>query len=107
MSRCAIMRMLDYTPLERLPVARPVVRLSFLASRCAGKRVLDLGGLDETAFAKQGTSDWLHGRIAAGVTTGAEVPHSPPIPPPDLISTPPTPTFHRHRCTIPLFLALP
>jgi trans-aconitate methyltransferase len=55
---------LAYTPLERLPIRRPVDRLSYLEEACRGLRVLDLGGWDETAAAKRGSEDWLHGRLA-------------------------------------------
>jgi trans-aconitate methyltransferase len=55
---------LAYTPLERLRMRRPVARLSFLAEACRGRRVLDLGGWDETAAAKRDSTDWLHGRLA-------------------------------------------
>lgn len=55
---------LAYTTLERIPVAGPVERIDFIAERCAGKRVLDIGCLDETALTKRGTSEWLHARIA-------------------------------------------
>lgn len=44
---------------------RPVDRLSHVAALCAGKRVLDIGCLDETALEKHDTQHWLHGRIAA------------------------------------------
>lgn len=55
-----------YLPLERLPVARPVDRLRYLADACAGRRVLDLGAMDETAYrAKQGKGQWLHAALAA------------------------------------------
>jgi SAM-dependent methyltransferase len=55
---------LAYTTLERVPVVRPVDRIGFIAARCEGKRVLDIGCLDETALNKRGTSEWLHARIA-------------------------------------------
>lgn len=55
---------LRYEPLERLRVARPVDRVSYVSRQCAGKRVLDLGCLDETAPEKRDGKDWLHGRIA-------------------------------------------
>jgi len=55
---------LAFTPLERLRVGRPVDRVSWIAERCRGRRVLDLGAYDETALVKRGTRHWLHGRIA-------------------------------------------
>lgn len=57
-----------YKPLERLPVRRPVDRVAYIRSACAGRRVLDLGALDETAFeAKRGKGNgtWLHEEIGA------------------------------------------
>lgn len=56
---------LRYLPLERLRLGATVARLPYLVERCRGRRVLDLGGYDETALAKQDTEHWLHGRIAA------------------------------------------
>lgn len=73
--------MLAYTPLERLNVRRPVDRIPFIADRCTGKRVLDLGAMDETAYAaKKGQGSWLHeeiGRTASrviGIDNSALVP---------------------------------
>jgi hypothetical protein len=55
---------LRYTPLERLYVVRPVDRTKFIARACAQRRVLDLGAMDETAFAaKRGRGTWLHEEI--------------------------------------------
>jgi SAM-dependent methyltransferase len=56
---------LRYDPLERLQVARPVDRVAYIAERCRGKRVLDIGCFDETALVKRETRHWLHGRISA------------------------------------------
>jgi hypothetical protein len=62
---------LAFTPLERLSPPRPVDRISFIAANCTGRRVLDLGAMDETAFAaKRGLGTWLHeeiGKVAASV----------------------------------------
>lgn len=55
---------LRYEPLERLRVRRPVDRVAYVVDACAGKRVLDLGCLDETAPDKRAGGEWLHGRIA-------------------------------------------
>jgi len=55
-----------YTPLEKLPVARPRDRLEIVRSLCAGKNVLDLGAMDETAYlSKRGSGTWLHEEIAS------------------------------------------
>ena len=60
------MQALTYHPLEKLPVRRPVERIDYVASRCAGLRVLDLGALDETVVGKPQHSSWkwLHGEVA-------------------------------------------
>jgi hypothetical protein len=55
---------LKYETLERLSVPRPVDRLAYAQAFCRGRRVLDIGCLDETALQKRDTSHWLHGRIA-------------------------------------------
>lgn len=55
---------LRYETLERLTVSKPVDRLGYIADRCRGKYVLDLGCLDETALGKRDTEFWLHGRIS-------------------------------------------
>ena len=55
-----------YTPLERLHVPRPVDRILAIKGICAGKKILDLGAMDETAYtSKQGQGTWLHEEIAA------------------------------------------
>jgi Methyltransferase domain len=57
-------RQLKYTPLERLDLARPVDRIEFIARACVGCQVLDLGAMDETAWAaKRGRGSWLHEEI--------------------------------------------
>ena len=54
-----------YEPLERLPVSKPVHRIDFIRKQCSGKKVLDLGAMDETAYqAKQGRGTWVHEEIA-------------------------------------------
>ena len=54
---------LSYESLEKLDVSAPVDRLDYIASRCEGRAVLDIGCFDETALEKRGTEHWLHGRI--------------------------------------------
>jgi len=56
---------LAYETLEPLRARRPVERVGFMSSRCRGKRVLDIGCLDETALEKRETEEWLHRRIGA------------------------------------------
>jgi hypothetical protein len=58
------LRPLSYQPLERLHLPRPVGRAAFVVEHCRGKRVLDLGGYDETALIKRESGEWLHGMIA-------------------------------------------
>lgn len=56
---------LEYTPLERLKVDKPVDRIAYLRACCVGKSVLDLGALDETAFnCKRGNGTWVHEEVA-------------------------------------------
>ena len=56
---------LRYTPLEKIEIPRPVDRIATLKRACAGKVVLDLGAMDETAFrSKCGQGVWLHEELA-------------------------------------------
>jgi methyltransferase family protein len=56
---------LRYTALERVGAPRPVDRISYIARECAGRYVLDLGAMDETAWqAKRGHGTWLHEEIS-------------------------------------------
>lgn len=72
---------LRYDPLERLRVPRPVDRIAYVAEACRGRKVLDLGALDETAFAqKHGRGTWLHERIAAVAQYVVGVDSSPAVP---------------------------
>src|ERR1700722_18899274 len=71
----------QYTPLEKLTVARPVDRISYIRSACAGKVVLDLGAMDETAFAsKRGKGTWLHEVLAEVATEVVGVDNSSVVP---------------------------
>jgi len=72
---------LRYEPLEALSVPRPVDRIEFVAAACRGRVVLDLGAMDETAYAaKRGRGTWLHEAIAAtalrviGIDNSAAIP---------------------------------
>jgi SAM-dependent methyltransferase len=71
---------LQYRTLEKVPVRRPVDRISFIADRCRGKRVLDIGCLDETALFKKDTMHWLHGRITQVAESAVGVDNSTRIP---------------------------
>lgn len=75
------MQQLAYSPLEPIRVPRPVDRIDYIVSRCAGRRVLDLGCYDETALVKRDTDTWLHGRIAAVATSVLGIDSSEAIPP--------------------------
>jgi hypothetical protein len=56
---------LEYTPLEKIKVDRPVNRLEYVSNLCTNKRVLDIGCYDETALKlKKNTNYWLHGLIS-------------------------------------------
>jgi hypothetical protein len=56
---------LTYLPLEHFSLRRPVERLKYIRHKCLGKRVLDLGALDETEIHKNQhrTWKWLHREI--------------------------------------------
>lgn len=74
------MQTINYTPFERLAVARPVDRIDFAAQAVTNKRVLDLGAYDETSFDKKEHQYWLHGRMAEtaayvyGIDSSAKLP---------------------------------
>src|SRR5215217_3157486 len=91
---------LTYETLERVTVGQPVDRLEFIAERCRGKRVLDLGCLDETALVKRDTKHWLHGRLSdvAGEVLGID--SSDKLPDEGLI-TGPTSRIYRGDATDP------
>jgi hypothetical protein len=55
---------LSYSPLEKIPVKKPVDRIGYIIKNCEGKNVLDLGCYDETALTKQSTGYWLFEEIS-------------------------------------------
>lgn len=55
---------INYATLAKLPVRRPVDRLTFISNLCKERSVLDVGCFDETALTKRDTEYWLHGRIS-------------------------------------------
>ena len=60
---------LRYEPMERLRLPRPRHRIAYVVDACQGRKVLDLGAMDETAFeAKRGSGFWLHEEIARVAT---------------------------------------
>jgi 2-polyprenyl-3-methyl-5-hydroxy-6-metoxy-1,4-benzoquinol methylase len=91
---------LKYETLERIDVSRPVDRLAYIVGLCRGKRVLDIGCLDETALIKRDTEHWLHGRIAevaasvVGIDASAQIPN-------DGITTGPASVIYRGDGTNP------
>jgi 2-polyprenyl-3-methyl-5-hydroxy-6-metoxy-1,4-benzoquinol methylase len=73
---------LRYTPLEAISVHRPVDRIKYIVNACAGRRVLDLGAMDETAWkSKRGRGTWLHEEIARVARQVEGVDNSPLVPP--------------------------
>lgn len=75
------MQSLSYTALEGIKVGRPRDRVAQIEAHARGKRVFDLGALDETAYAaKQDNGRWLHSRLCAvasevvGIDNSALVP---------------------------------
>lgn len=79
---------LNYDTLERIRVGQPVDRVDFIAGRCRGRTVLDVGCYDETALIKRGTGDWLHGRICATARRVVGVDNSAAIPPEGIATAP-------------------
>jgi SAM-dependent methyltransferase len=77
-----------YETLARMSVPRPVDRVTFIAELCRGKRVLDIGCLDETALAKRDTADWLHGRIGTVAREVIGIDDSDHLPPEGLVTGP-------------------
>lgn len=78
---------LKYETLEKLPIGRPVDRLTYMAEHCRGKTVLDVGCFDETALQKRDTEHWLHGRIASLARRVVGVDSSSAIPPAGLVTS--------------------
>lgn len=99
---------LNYTPLERLKLARPVDRIEFIAHACAGCRVLDLGAMDETAWAaKRGRGTWLHEEISFSALAVDGVDNSVLVPE-EALRTGPNATIRRGDITKPdLLVATP
>lgn len=78
---------LRYTPLEGITVGRPVDRIPYITNACAGRCVLDLGAMDETAWQhKREGGTWLHEKIARRARRVNGVDNSTLIPPAGLIT---------------------
>lgn len=76
-----------YTPMEKLAVPRPVDRIPYLRTAVAGKRVLDLGAMDETAYqAKRGQGTWLHEELSHAAAEVLGVDASPEVPADGLVT---------------------
>ena len=67
---------LDYLPLEKVKLSRPVDRIAWILDQAKGKAVLDLGAYDETAVTKIWTKFWLHGRLAQVASRVVGIDHS-------------------------------
>lgn len=81
------MQQLNYTALESVRIGRPVDRLSFLEAYVKGKRIFDLGALDETAYTKKrNSSHWLHARLAKSADQVIGIDNSPLVPPAGLMT---------------------
>lgn len=75
------MKPLSYAALEGLELLRPVRRLDFLAQQVHGKRVFDLGALDETAVdAKRDSGQWLHARLCSSAASVVGIDNSAALP---------------------------
>ncbi len=74
------MNSIQYLPLEKLRIAAPVTRISFIKTACTNKNVLDLGCYDETALTKKNSGFYLFDEISLvskthiGVDIAAEMP---------------------------------
>lgn len=74
------MNQLQYTPLEKLQVSRPVTRIAYIKTACTNKNVLDLGCYDETALIKNNSGYYLFDEISLvsknhiGIDIAAEMP---------------------------------
>lgn len=91
---------LSYETLERITIGGPVDRLEFIAESCRGKKVLDLGCLDETALVKRDTKHWLHGRLSEVAAKVTGIDSSDKVPDGGLI-TGPTSKIYRGDATDP------
>jgi SAM-dependent methyltransferase len=91
---------LTYETLERVRVDKPVDRLEFISELCRGKKVLDLGCLDETAAVKRDTEHWLHGRIGRVAAKVVGIDSSEHVPPEGL-ETGPNSKIYRGDATDP------
>ena len=83
------MQRLSYAALEGIKVPRPRDRLAQIQAHARGKRVFDLGALDETAYAaKQDNDRWLHSRLCAVAREVVGIDNSSLVPPQGLTTRP-------------------
>lgn len=83
------MDVLSYTALEPIRCPRPVDRVGYITAAVAGKRVLDLGALDETAYlSKKDNGRWLHARLCQRVASVIGVDNSALVPDEGLVTAP-------------------
>lgn len=80
---------LRYTALEAIPVGRPRDRVELIESHAVGKRVFDLGALDETAYqSKRDNGRWLHARLCRVAREVIGIDSSTLVPPEGLSTAP-------------------
>ncbi|MET3929079.1 class I SAM-dependent methyltransferase [Lysobacter soli] len=75
------MQELAYTALEPVRVPRPGDRMELILAHARGRKVFDLGALDETAFeSKRDNGRWLHARLCEVASEVIGVDNSPLVP---------------------------
>ena len=83
------MQALQYRALERIRTPRPVDRVKTLSGWALGKRILDLGALDETALEqKQGNGRWLHAELCGSAREVLGIDNSEKLPVEGLVTAP-------------------
>lgn len=76
------MQKLEYSALESITLPGAVQRLEYIEKRVRGKKVFDLGALDETAIdSKKDRGNWLHARLCAAATEVVGIDNSERVPP--------------------------
>lgn len=93
---------LSYESLEKLNPPAPVERVGYIAGRCRGRVVLDIGCYDETALEKRGTEHWLHGRILDQAERVVGIDISDQLPPEGLKTGPNSRIFRRDAAVLDL-----
>lgn len=71
---------MNYTVGEEIHLSRPVNRIGFICQAVKGKRVLDLGCWDETAWIKIYTKYWLHSELSKQASFTIGIDNSPSLP---------------------------